>query len=456
MSDNTITVNNKQLYGKLIRIALPIALQSLISSSLNLVDTLMIGQLGELELAAVGLSTQLYFVQYMLLFGLTSGASSFISQFWGIRDLKNIRRVIGFAVTASFAASMLFFIPAFFFPKTVLGIFTDNTEIIKTGADFVSTASFTFLTLSVSVPLASALRTTEQTKIPMKISIAVFCTNTLLNYLLIFGHLGMPALGVRGSAVATLIARCLELLLMVYVVFIRKNMISGGLAEFFSYSSFLVRRILINAIPTTINEVMWGLGMAAYNAAYGRMGVTEFASVQASNTINSLFILAIFSLGDATLILVGKRLGAGELQYAYVKARKILRLAVVIGFISGAALIAISPHIISLFSFTAEGRTFAHRILLIYGLFMWMKVFNGINITGPFRAGGDTKFAMITEVCSVWLIGVPLVFTGALLLHLPVYFVVLMAQTEELVKFFICLRRFRSRKWVNNIIHDID
>ncbi len=456
MSYPPITVSNKQLYRNLLTIALPIALQSLIASTLNLVDTLMIGQLGELELAAVGLSTQLYFVQYMLLFGLVSGASTFISQFWGVKDMKNIRRVIGFAITASLFASLLFFIPAFFFPAAVLGIFTDNQAIIAAGSDYVSTASFTFLTLSVVVPLTSALRTTEQTKIPMKISIFVFCTNTILNYLLIFGSFGFPMLGVKGAATATLIARCLELILVLYVVFGRKNLISGRIREFFSYNTFLVRRILYNAIPTTINEVMWGLGMAAYNAAYGRMGVTEFASVQASNTVNTLFILAIFSLGDATMILVGKRLGAGELQYAYTKALKILRLAVIVGAVSGALLILLSPCFINLFNFTPDGRMYALRILLIYGLFMWMKVFNGVNITGPFRAGGDTRFAMLAEVGSVWMIGVPLVFFGALYLSLPVYIVVLMAQAEEIVKFFICFKRFRSRKWVNNVIQDID
>jgi putative MATE family efflux protein len=455
MNSSDAIVNNSQLYKNLIRIALPIALQSLISSTLNLVDTLMIGQLGELELASVGLSVQLYFVQYMLLFGLVSGASTFISQFWGIKDLTNIRKVVGFTITVSFCASMLFFVPAFFFPEAVLSLFTDNQDVIRTGSIFVQTASFTFLTLSVTVPLTSALRSTEQTDIPLKISILVFFTNTLLNYMLIFGHFGMPALGVQGSAIATLIARCLELVLVLYVIFIRKNLLNGHIREFFTYSVYLAQRILNNAIPTTVNEVMWGLGMVAYNAAYGRMGITEFASVQASNTINTLFILAVFSLGDATLILVGKRLGAGEFQYAFVKAKKILKLAVIVGACSGLLLIAVSPFIISLFNFTEDGITYARYILLVYGLFMSIKVFNGINITGPFRAGGDTKFAMITEVCCVWLIGVPLVFIGALYLHLPIYYVVLMAQAEEIVKFIICYNRFRSRKWVNNMIRDI-
>ncbi len=448
-------INNKQFYKSVVSIALPIAFQSLIASTLNLVDTLMIGSLGELELAAVGLSTQLYFIHYMLLFGITSGSSTFISQFWGVKDMRNIRRVTGFAIVMSFSASLLFFIPAFFFPEVILGIFTDDPAIINLGAQFVSTASFTFLTLSIVVPLVSALRTTEQTKIPLKISVVVFCTNTFLNYVFIFGNFGMPALGVKGAAISTLTARCIELALILFVVIIRKNLIYGKLREFFSFNLQLVKRIVRNALPTTINEVMWGSGMAAYNAAYGRMGVTEFASIQASNTIMTLFILFAFSLGDATLILVGKRLGAGELLYAYAKAKKLLKLSVIVGAISGIILIILSPSILQFFNFTPKGLYNAKNILLVYGLFMSIKVFNGINITGPFRAGGDTKFAMLAEIGCVWLIGVPLVFLGTFYWSLPVYYVVLLAQTVEVVEFFLCFFRFKSKKWVNNMIHDI-
>ncbi len=453
--ENLPIINTKQFYKSVLSIALPIACQSLIASTLNLVDTLMIGSLGELELAAVGLSTQIYFVHYMLLFGITSGASTFIAQFWGVRDMKNIRRVTGFAMVMSFTASLIFFIPGFFFPEAVLGIFTDDPAIISLGAQFVSTASFVFLTLSLVVPLVSALRITEQTKLPLKISIVVFCTNTFLNYVLIFGNFGMPALGVKGSAIATLIARCLELLLILFVVVIRKNLIYGRIRDFFSFNIQLVKRVIRNALPTTINEVMWGSGMAAYNAAYGRMGVTEFASVQASSSIMTLFILAAFSLGDATLILVGKRLGAGELVYAYAKAKKLLKLAAIVGAISGVLLILLSPMILQLFNFTEKGQFYARNILLVYGLFMSIKVYNGINITGPFRAGGDTKFAMLAEVGCVWLIGVPLAFLGALYWSLPVYMVVLMTQTSELVEFVLCYSRFKSKKWVNTMIHDI-
>ena len=283
----------------------------------------------------------------------------------------------------------------------------------------------------------------------------IFSTNTILNFFLIFGSFGAPELGVAGAATATAIARMLELLLYLYVIFVRKNLLAGRIREFIDWNRPLVARILVTAVPVLINETMWSMGMATYNAAYGRMGITEFAAVQASSTLNTLFILAIFSLGDALLILVGQRIGMGQMDYAFALTKRLLRIGIYVGAVSGGLLILTSQFIIRLFNFTAEGQHFALLIICVYGLFMPLKVFNGLNIVGTMRCGGDTKFAMFVEVGSVWIIGVPLVFFGALYLGLPIYFVVLMAQTEEVVKGVICSRRFRSKKWLNNLVHDI-
>lgn len=451
----TIKIESKPLYRTLARVALPIAMQSLITSSLNLLDNLMIGSLGEVDLAAVGLSTQLFFIHLGVMFGFASGCSAFMAQFWGKQDVPSIRKVTGFAVTISVSVSFLFFLPAFLIPEKVLSLFTDIPEVIALGKDFVKIASVSFLTMGVTYPLSAVLRTTQQASIPLKISAAVFSTNTVLNFILIFGNFGAPALGVRGAATATATARVLELLLYLYVIFVRKNLISGKLEEFFGWQKNLVAKILITAVPVMINEVMWSLGMAAYNAAYGRVGVTEFAAVQASNTLNTLFVLAIFSLGDALLILVGQRIGMGQMDYAFALARRLLRIGLCIGAASGGLLILTSQFIIRLFNFTPEGQHYALLILCIYGAMMPIKVFSGLNIVGTLRCGGDTRFAMCLEVGSVWLIGVPLVFSGALYFAFPVYVVVLMAQTEEAFKAIICWLRFRSGKWLNNLVHDI-
>ncbi|MDD4584193.1 MAG: MATE family efflux transporter [Eubacteriales bacterium] len=455
MSEKSIVIESKSLYKTLVRVVLPIALQSLIATSLNLVDTLMVGSLGEGELAAVGLSNQFFFIHMGVMFGLSSGAAAFMSQFWGTKDLSNIRKVLGFTITINFCIALFFFLPALLFPESVLRIFTDIPEAIVIGKDYMRIVSFCALTISITMTFTAALRATQQTRIPLFISIIVFSTNTLLNYLLIFGKFGFPALGVTGAAVATLISRLLEIFILYYVIFGRKNLLAGSFREFFGWTKTLAGRVLSSALPVTVNETMWSLGMATYSAFYGRMGVTEFASIQASRTVENLFIMAIFSMGDALLILVGQQIGMGKMDYAYALAKRLIRISLYIGVVSGLLLIITSPYIVGLFNFTPEGRQYTQWILIIYGVFMWLVLYNGISITGTMRCGGDTKHAMVLEVCCVWCIGVPLVFIGVFYLHLPVYYVVLLAQTEEVVKGFLCRSRFYSKKWLKNLVYDL-
>ncbi|QHI72446.1 MATE family efflux transporter [Aminipila terrae] len=436
-------------------IALPIAMQSLISSSLNLIDNLMVGSLGETELAAVGIAIQICFIHWIVMFGFTSGVATFMAQFWGVKDLTNIKKTTGFAICVCLSISLVFFLIAMLFPQTVMKLFTNIPELIKLGTGYIRTIAFTFLTISVTVPFTAALRTTQQTKIPLYISIFVFTTNTILNYVFIFGKFGAPKLGVTGSALATLIARCFELLLILFVVFVKKNIVAGHFSEHFGWSRQLVRRIVRNAVPTTMNETFWSVGTAMYVAAYARVGVTEYAAVQASNVINNLFILAAFSIGDATLILVGQKLGEGKLDFAYELGRKLLRVGIALGIISGGVLMISSKFIISLFDLTPAGREDAFYILLVYGAFMWLIVYNGICITGILRSGGDTIFAMAVETGTVWLYAVPMAFITALVLHLPIYLAVLLVKTEDILKSFILVRRFRSKKWAKNVIHDV-
>ena len=454
-NNKEIIIETKPLYKTLVKVALPIALQSLISSSLNLVDNLMVGNLGEVELAAVGLSTQFFFIQWGVMFGFASGTCAFMAQFWGKKDVVSIRKATGFTMVLCFGMSMLFFLPAFFCPERILRIMTDIPEAILLGKDFVQVAAISFLTISITMPFSAALRATQQTDIPLKISILVFSTNTFLNYVLIYGHFGAPELGVKGAALATAISRVLELGLMLYVIFGRKNLIAGSLRDFFGWQKPLAMKILMTATPVMINETMWSLGMAAYNAAYGRMSVTDYAAIQAANTLNTVFILVIFSLGDAVLILVGQRIGMGQMDYAFALAKRLLKIGIYSGIISGTFLILTAQLVIRLFNFTPEGQHYALLIIAIYGIFMPLKIYNGLNIVGTLRCGGDTSFAMFVEIGTVWLIGVPMVFWGALWLELPIYAVVLLAQMEEIVKLGICRKRFLSKKWLKNIVHDI-
>ena len=455
-TENLETIRNRELFSMMGKVALPIALQSLIGSSLSFIDNLMVGSLGELELNAVGVSVQVFFIYWMLLFGFTGGMGTFISQFYGVMDFKNIRKTTGFALSAAAGVSLLFFVAGFFFPEYILRIFTKYPEVIEAGVGYVRICSFTFLFLAVTQPFTVALRATQQSALPLAASVIAFATNTFLNWVFIFGKLGAPALGVEGAALATAIARLLEMLIILFEVFVLKNKIAGHFREFFSYSKELAARIIRNALPTTANETLWGIGTSMYVAAFARIGISEGAAVQACNTINNMFALAAFSIGDAVLILVGQKLGEGKTELAYNMSRKMIRMGLIVGVLFGTGVIIAGEPLLGLFSFSEQGAAYAFRILIVYGATMWLTLYNAIHVTGTLRCGGDTKFAMITETGTVWLIGVPLAFITSLYLHIPIYLAVLAVKIEEVCKAIFLTRRYYSRKWLKTVIKGID
>jgi len=415
----------------------------------------MVARLGELELATVGLATLFHFIFWMIMFGFTSGTITYMAQFWGNKDIVNLRKVGGIAFAVCFSVGLLFFFATLFIPRAVLSIFTNIQDVIDLGTPFMRIGSVIFLIWAVTIPIQSMLKATQQTRLLMIISGIVFSLNTFLGFTLIFGKFGMPRLGLMGALAAVLISRVVELTLYLIIVFARKNVLAGSLHNFFSWNRELLVRVIKNSGFTTLNETAWGIGASLYSAAYGRISPTAFAAFQASQNIVNLFSMACFSLSDAILILVGEKLGEGDLEGARKDASKLLRIVVLISFFCGLLLFFVSGPVISLFKLSPLGAKYTLYILWVYSGMLAIKVLNCSLIAGVLRAGGDTKFPMITEAACVWLIGIPLAFLGAVYLKLPIYLAFLMVQTEEVTKGFIIFARYLKRKWVQNLVKDI-
>ena len=450
--EGRIENENRQLYKKLARIAVPISIQGVVSATLNLIDNLMVGFLGEADLAAVGIASQIYFIHYLILYGFTSGTATFMAQFYGAKDYKNIRKVVGFSIVVAFCVAVVFFVSAFFFTDNILGIYSNDPRIIEMARPYVKIGTACFFFLAFSVPLEMAFKATQQTRVPLIVSTVVFSTNTCLNYIFIFGKFGAPAMGVAGAALATAIARFLEVLISLIFTHRKSNCFHGSYRDFFGWKKEMVLRIVKNSMPTTLNELLWSVGQSMYVAAFSRIGTTAYAAYQAAASINSIFSFAAFSVGDAALILVGEKLGEGEREQTYILGKKLLKIGTVLGILVGLLLVLAAKPLVGFFSLTALGKTYAFRILVIYGLCMGLNLYNGINITGTLRGGGDTRFAMMAECSCVWLVAVPLAFLASQVLHVPIFIAVLMIKSEEVVKCIILTRRFISKKWVNNVI----
>ena len=447
--------SKRELYRQLAVVAVPIALQSLVASSLNLVDNLMVGALGEAELGAVGAGMQIYFIGWIFLFGFSAGASTFVAQFWGANDLPNIRKTMGFAIAICEAVGILFFAFSFFCPHIVMRIFTNIPQTIELGAQYVRWGAPSFLLMPVLIILEMSLRATQQTKIPMYISFVAFGMNTFLNWVLIFGHFGLPAMGVRGAALATVLSRVVELALDFIVIFVRSNVLAGHISEFFGWNRDLAGRVVKNSLPTMINEGAWSVATSMYVAAYARVGVTEYAAFQAAETIDVLFVMAAFSLGDAALIIIGQKLGEGELEEAYSTAITILKCCTLVSVIVSILLATCSGPLVSLFNFTPEGAHDCRMILIVYSVALTFDALCGAIVTGVLRSGGDTRFAMFADIGTIWLIGVPMAWICTAFLHLPIFVAVALAKTELAVKLVIVVKRVLSKKWVNNVVENL-
>ncbi len=447
--------NKKALNRKLVRIATPIAIQGIVSATLSMVDNIMVGFLGETELAAVGVGSQLFMVHYLVLFGILSGSATFMAQFYGTKDMANIRKVIGFDFTLLAALGAVIFLLVNCFTDGILSLYTEDAAVKALAAQYVRINSLSFLLLAVSSPLEMAFKATQQVRIPMIISNVIFFTNIAINYVLIFGKLGFPKMGVAGAAIGTLSSRIIEVLMNSYFAFRTGNEFCGKVRSYFGWERELVRRIIKNATPTTINEFFWSFGQTMYVAAFSRISTTAYAAYQAANSIFNIFNFAAFSIGDAALILVGEKLGEGDMEYTWKLSKHLIKACILAGLVIGAITILLSQPLSGIFKLTDAGKMYTRYILIVFGATMAADLFNGLQIAGILRAGGDTKFAMISESLCIWLIAVPLAFTASLVWHLPVHLALLVTRTEMIIRGAILAKRYLSKKWMNTVITDL-
>ncbi len=445
-------LGEKIFFRALTRLALPIIAQNLISASMNLIDVAMIGQLGETSVAAVGLANQAFFILILILFGISTGSAIFTAQFWGQKDVASIRRVLGICLALATGAAAVFTLIALSFPTQFLGVYSKDPEVIRLGSGYLRIVSASYMVTAITNSFASILRSTEEVRLPMFVSAASILLKTSLGYLLIFGRLGFPEMGIQGGAVSTVIARFFECAALVTLAYRRKTAAAASLQELNGFKGGLLRRYLRTVLPVAFNEFMWSLGITTYNLVYAHISTEAIAAMNIVSSIENLAFVLFLALSDATGILIGNRIGAGDEETAFNYARRSLVLGILGAVVMGVLILLIRDAVISLYNISALSLQYVNTVLIISAATMWVRVSNLLVIVGVLRAGGDTRFGMLLDLSGVWAIGVPLALLGGFVLHLPVYFVYLMVMTEEMVKLGIGLWRFSSRRWINNLV----
>lgn len=441
----------KSFYKKVAVIAAPIALQQLVISSLNMVDVFMISSLSNESIAGVGGANKLYFMFNLFLFGMSSGSAILTAQYWGAKDYKSIKQVYGITLTFGMVISLIFGVLALLVPEWVMHFFSGDAGVIREGAAYLRWVGFSYFFNAVSFATVFTLRSTKEVKLPLLVSIVAIGLNTILNWVLIFGHFGLPALGVVGAAIATLLSRVLEMLILLIMCNRRKLAPSGRLSEIFSYPLELVKKYIVIAGPAVVNEVVWSSGVTMYAVVFGKMGTEVMSAMTIYQTIEQMAFVLIIGLSNSAAIILGNTLGKGDLTKAYQEAIEFIKLGVAIALFLAVLVVLLAEVTVGLFPLTPTVHLYVVRSLYVMAAALLPRTLNTITVVGILRSGGDTFFTALIDGLGVWVVAVPLAFITGLYFKWDIWFVVAAISMEEVVKVVLTLWRTFSKKWMRNL-----
>ena len=444
---------DRGFYRRMLSIGVPIIIGHLISICLNMVDTMMIGRLGVQELAAVGAANRIFFIFIIVCFGFFSGASILLSQYWGIRDIANIRRITGLQYVFTAALSLFTVILIRMLMRRVIGLFSDEQPVIDFGVAYLRVALWSYPLAALGCVISFNSRCIHRLAAPTVIPIVAVATNTFLNYCLIYGHFGLPRLGVEGAALATVIARALEFISLAgYVYLSREHPLAGKLNELLSFDRNLAKRVASKALPTTVSETAWAAGTSVYYIAFGMIGSGALAVAQVCAVVADIFQAFFYGVGNACAVMIGNELGQAHKETAYAYARQFLKIAFSLCLLLTAAFYLLIRPIVGFYRFDAATSALLYSSLLVYVIYTTPRNLCYTAMIGILRAGGDATYCMVLDLLGVWCIGVPLSFIGVCVLHWQLPAVIALVFVEEVLKLLISLKRIRSRKWASVLV----
>lgn len=446
-----VTDKDKKMIKKLILIAIPIAIQNLINVGVSITDTLMIGNISELQLAAIAQANQPYFIFTTLIFGLASGSMVLNSQYWGENDKKSIRAIIGLMIRIGVILGILGSIVVTLFPSQVVSIFTNEKVIIELGVKYLRIAGLSYAFSSFTGIYLMSLRSIQNVKISMYIYGMSFALNVFLNYVLIFGKLGLPRLEIEGAALATLISRIFESILVVIYIYKFEKDICFKLINIFDKTSMYWRRITRYSLPVLMSEMNWGLGISVQAAIIGRLGANVIAANSFINVFQQLGGIAIMGIGSAASIIVGNLIGKGKSKEAEV--RRFSKIVVVISIIAGAIIVIgvilirpIAPSFIQASDETAE---LIKSMIYVSAYLLFFQSITVSTLAGILRGGGDTVFCAINDVATLWILKIGIGLYSAFVLKLNPVLVYLILSSDEMVKALFAVPRTWGKKWIH-------
>lgn len=441
-------------YRAALALAIPIALQNLLVSSANLVDAMMVVALGNAATSAVGVAGRFAFLINIICFGFASGCAALLSQYWGARDERNVRRSAGFALLLALSIGVVYAVALYAFAPSLATLFTKEPAVIDLAAEYLRTFAFAVPFVVFSQIMCAALRATERVAVPLLSSAAQVGVNVALNWCLIFGNLGLPALGLRGAAVASVCASVVQAAVVLVALAVTDNPFRASPRKLFALDRPFCAKYLRVAMPVLLNELMWGIGTNIYAMVYGHQGIENHAGYTIYENIQQIFFVFFVGICGACSVMVGMRIGRGDAEGGYVAARRFGVMTPLFGLFFGTLLFLLRDPLLSLFPIeTLAARQTAADCITFYSFWIAIRMIPYTLICGVFRAGGDTKASCIFDLVGLWAFGIPVVLCLDLFVHPPrlVFLLIAAFVSEDVVKTLLCVRHFRSRRWIRRL-----
>lgn len=445
-------VKDKEFYKMLLMIAIPIALQNLVTVMVSMMDTLMIGQLGEIQLSATSIANQLWFMLMICCFGIAGGANVLLAQYWGKGDLPVMRRIQAITFKVTFAISLLFVLVSQVFPKQFMGIFTPDPETIALGASYLRIVGWSYPLYALANAAIMMLRSVGTVNISVIVYLVSLIVNTCVNYVLIFGHFGAPRMEIRGAAVGTALSRCFEFGITMVFLLSKEKKIRFSLKDLLPNNRDLYRKYIAQSVPVIGNEAMWGIGASMVAVVIGRMGTSFVAANSIYTVLNQLVTVLIFGVGNAALTIVGNTIGTGNYELAKQRALTLYILGAGIGILAGGLTLGLGPVLIRFYqNLTPETVEILEKIILVGAVIVFFQALAVVGMVGVLRAGGDSRFVFICEASFLWGVAVPLGFLTGLVLGWPAPVVFFILKSDEVLKTMVSTVRILRFRWLRDI-----
>ena len=444
-------VRDKQFYKTVLVLALPVVLQNMITIGVNMLDTIMLGAYGEIQLSGSSLANEFISLYQILCLGIGGGAAVLTSQYWGAKDVGAVRRVITLMLRVSLSLAVLFGAATLLIPEQIMAIYASEQEVIDAGALYFRISAPTFLLTGVIVPATVVLRSVRQVKLPLIASIISFGTNLVLNYILIFGKLGFPEMQIAGAALATVIARVIEAgIVLVFLLKIDQR-IGLRIRHLFGKCGDMILPYIKYSVPVIVSDFLLGLGNTAVSIVIGHLG-SSFVSANAivSQTVR-LSTVMNQGISNAGGVMTGNTLGQGDEEKAYRQGVTFLMLSVLMGVLAAIIILAVCPPVINAYNIQQETKDIAFQLMYSIAFMVIFQATQSMLTKGVLRNGGDTRFLMVADIAFMWLASIPLGFLAGYVWHLSPFWIYALLKIDYIIKTVWCTIRLKNRTWIHGV-----